>query len=1045
MNADITSFNELKYFTGLTYIGNSEFYRCSSLTSITIPITVKEIGEYAFSECSSLTSITIPKSVTSIGKTAFSDCSSLTSVTIPKSVTKIESLTFERCTSLTSINIPEGVTSIGYAAFTGCNQLTSVTIPESVTSIDEQAFNGCSSLKYVVVNIKTPLSIHNSTFEGCEKATLFVPTGCKSAYESATYWKNFKNILEIDDSIIIPFADSNVKAICVAKWDTNGDGELSEKEAAAVTGLGSIFSKNAGITSFDELRFFTGLTSVGDSEFYRCSCLTSITIPEGVTSIGGYAFKDCSSLTSITIPEGVTSIGRSAFSGCSNLTSINIPTSVTSIYDYAFSNLSNLASIVIKEGNVKYDSRENCNAIIETSTNTLIAGCKSTIIPESVTKIGDYAFRGCSGLTSIVLPEGVTTIGNFAFYDCGNLESIAIPNSVTRIFGWLLDDCGSLRNIYCYAEQIPYAIGESFKNLGLESVILHVPAASLDAYKTISPWNYFRNIVAIGYEIYATNINLDQTEYALTAEGETVQLNAIIAPDDATFKDVTWTSSDESVATVDGNGLVTAVGDGVAIITATTTDGTDLCTSCMVYVNIAVYATDIYLDQTKYALTTEGETAQLAATIAPDDATFKDVMWTSFDESVATVDENGLVTAVGNGVAIITVTTVDGTDLIASCTVYVSIPIENNTPDVTGKTFTLRCERGYVGYNGSTLCSTTQEAASEFAIVNYGTTNYLYDVTNKAFVVHSTAAMAGDKGNRSLESSTYFAAAVTGLTWGKTGFEAYPWYLEDCFTNWMNMDGDKKVCMNTWKDFEGGNGGNTYQVDIVSTSFDATEAIQMLDNYFQTAVEVTDEQYQAALNSVGTDTQYAIYTLKGGTRYYLTSEGYLTAHPTRDCVLTFARTEGDGLFRSPGWKVDACFTNPQLSENGGASGALLPQGHILTDKQGRDDWEGQVWYLGDNGCYAVRATNAVSDTWGANTYWTVLDTNGDGVPEADYSWAPAFVWQLESDVVSVGIRDIDNGQSNESDAWYTLDGRKLSGKPATKGIYIRNNQKVLVK
>jgi len=370
----------------------------------------------------------------------------------------------------------------------------------------------------------------------------------------------------------------------------------------------------------------------------------------------------------------------------------------------------------------------------------------------------------------------------------------------------------------------------------------------------------------------------------------------------------------------------------------------------------------------------------------------------------------------------------------------------NETPNVTGKTFRLRCARGYVGYDGSTLCSTTQEAASEFAIVDYGTTNYLYDVTNKAFVIHSAAAMAGTEGNRSLESSTYFAAAVTGLTWGKTGFETYPWYLEDSFTNWMNMDGELKVCMNTWKDFEEGNGGNTYQVEIVSTSFDATEAIQMLDNYFQTAVEVTDEQYQAALNSVETDTQYAIYTLKGRTRYYLTSEGYLTANPTKDCVLTFARTEGDGLFRSPGWKLDACFSNPKLSENGGESGALLPQGHILTDTGNhRDAWEGQVWYLGDNGCYAVRATNAVSDTWGANTYWTVLDNNGDGVPEADYSWAPAFVWQLESDVESVGIRGIDNGPCNESGAWYTLDGRKLNAQPATKGIYIRNNQKVLLK
>ena len=540
-------------------------------------------------------------------------------------------------------------------------------------------------------------------------------------------------------------------------------------------------------------------------------------------------------------------------------------------------------------------------------------------------------------------------------------------------------------------------------------------------------------------KIPVTSITLDKTSEMLTEMGQTIQLTPTVLPDNATDKTVTWSSSNPAVATVSETGLVNAVGSGTATITATAADGSGVTASCEVTVKIPV--TSITLDTTSEILTAIGQTVQLTPTIVPDNATLRNVTWTSSNESVAVVDENGLVKALGNGIAVITATTVDGTNLSASCTVEVV----DNTPHVTGKTFTLRCARGYVGYDGSTLCSTTQEAASEFAIVDYGTTNYLYDVTHKAFVIHSTAAMAGDMGNRSLESSTYFAAAVTGLTWGKTGFETYPWYLEDCFGNWLNMNKAGNVYMNTWQDFEDGDGGNTYQVDIVSTSFDATEAIQMLDNYFQTAVEVTDEQYQAALNSVGTDTQYAIYTLKGRTRYYLTNEGYLTAEPTKDCVLTFARTEGDGLFRSPGWKVDACFTNPHLSENGGASGALLPQGHILTDKQGRDDWEGQVWYLGDNGCYAVRATNAVSDTWGANTYWTVLDTNGDGVPEADYSWAPAFVWQLESDVVSVGIRDIDNGQSREAGAWYTLDGRKLSGKPATKGIFIQNSKKVVVR
>ena len=612
--------------------------------------------------------------------------------------------------------------------------------------------------------------------------------------------------------------------------------------------------------------------------------------------------------------------------------------------------------------------------------------------------------------------------------------------------------------------------------------------------------DYSFNLVAPSAVIHVEDISVNPTSITLTPENNTVQLSATVTPSNATDKSVRWESNNTPVATVDDNGLVTAISTGTAIVTAHTNDG-NFAASCTVTVdfppakeyisvadvnvepdsraeiaidcefsneNMTLYQFDLYLpegitpaydadeEDWVYALSSRHKKSHQFA-MTDNGSFYRVVVSSNTNKLIApgsgellriTVDVAGSVS--GTQQASIRNFSMFETDETEHPMddVYFNLiaPIDDNTPDVTGKTFTLRCARGYVGYNGSTLCSTTQEAASEFAIVNYGTTNYLYDVTNKAFVVHSTAAMAGDKGNRSLESSTYFAAAVTGLTWGKTGFEAYPWYLEDCFTNWMNMDGDKKVCMNTWKDFEGGNGGNTYQVEIVSTSFDATEAIQMLDNYFQTAVEVTDEQYQAALNSVGTDTQYAIYTLKGRTRYYLTSEGYLTAEPSKNCVLTFARTEGDGLFRSPGWKLDACFSNPKLSENGGESGALLPQGHILTDTGNhRDAWEGQVWYLGDNGCYAVRATNAVSDTWGANTYWTVLDNNGDGVPEADYSWAPAFVWQLESDVVSVGIRDIDNGQAHEAGAWYTLDGRRLSGKPATKGIFIRNSKKVVVR
>jgi len=129
------------------------------------------------------------------------------------------------------------------------------------------------------------------------------------------------------------------------------------------------------------------------------------------------------------------------------LTSITIPNSVTSIGEGAFAKCDGLTSIVIAKGNSKYDSRDNCNAIIETETNSLIAGCKNTTIPNSVTEIGDYAFMWCDGLTSITIPNSVTEIGKWAFNGCTGLTSITIPNSVTSIGEWAFSDCDGLKTI----------------------------------------------------------------------------------------------------------------------------------------------------------------------------------------------------------------------------------------------------------------------------------------------------------------------------------------------------------------------------------------------------------------------------------------------------------------------------------------------------------------------------------------------------------------------------------------------------------------------
>ena len=472
----------------VTSIGSSAFYDCSGLTSVTIPNSVTSIGNSAFNGCSGLTSVTIPNSVTSIGYWAFSRCSGLTSVTIPNSVTSIGGYTFNKCSGLTSVTIPNSVTSIGISAFDECTGLTSIDIPASVTSIDNYAFehsgltsitipNGvtsigssafydCQNLISVTVDINSPLTITSTTFSNRANAILIVPDGSKSAYEAANYWKEFKEICEGT----ITFADANVKAICVSHWDTDNDGEISYDEAAAVTTISDYFRHNTSITSFDEFAYFTGLTSIDYYAFNGCSGLTSITIPNSVKDIGAVAFADCTSLTNIAIPNSVTTIGsqafygcagltsvtignsvtsiiNQAFRGCSSLTSVTIPKSVTNIGQAAFCDCSGLTSLIVQYGNTKYDSRKNCNAIIETASNKLIFGCKNTVIPNSVTSINEMAFSSCSGLTSITIPNSVTSIGNYAFIFCSGLTSVTIPNSVTSIGYGVFGNCSGLTSM----------------------------------------------------------------------------------------------------------------------------------------------------------------------------------------------------------------------------------------------------------------------------------------------------------------------------------------------------------------------------------------------------------------------------------------------------------------------------------------------------------------------------------------------------------------------------------------------------------------------
>ena len=291
-------------------------FRDQDVTSYVIPAGVTSIGNSAFYGCSSLSSLVIPDSVTSIENSAFEGCSSLSSLVIPDSVTRIGNCAFKDCDFLRSLVIPDSVTSIGDCAFEGCESLSSLVIPDSVTSIGEHAFCGwdgeliCLSPCFIYEN-KVLFDKEKSkiiSFRDKETTSYIIPDNVTSIGGSAFY--GCKSLR----SLVIP----------------NG-----------VTSIGN--SAFYGCSSLRSLVIPNGVTSIGDRAFECCSSLSSLIIPNSVTSIGNSAFRYCLSLSSLVIPDGVTSIGDDAFYGCSSLRSLVIPNGVTSIGDRAFEycNLSN--------------------------------------------------------------------------------------------------------------------------------------------------------------------------------------------------------------------------------------------------------------------------------------------------------------------------------------------------------------------------------------------------------------------------------------------------------------------------------------------------------------------------------------------------------------------------------------------------------------------------------------------------------------------------------------------------------------------------------
>ena len=493
-------------------------------------------------------------------------------------------------------------------AFYGSTGLIKVDIPKTVVSIGKMAFDGCTSLQKITVNPENQsFYAHDDVLYNFAQTELIVSAKTKTG------------------KFIVP---EDVKKI----------NEFAFHDCANIT----------------EIVLPNGLKEIGKAAFWGCTNMTSINIPTSLTALGSDAFRDDSSLSSsITIPATVSTIGSNAFRDCRKISSVTIADGITEIGEYAFNGCSKITSIELP-----------ASINLLGSSSFAKTGLTSISIPYSITNIPSSAFANCK-LTSITLPKNLQTIGAQAFANNGtSIQEVEIPESVTSISSNAFNGT-NVSNFYINNIPSKIAIGENspFNTTG---VSIHVFTKMKSIFENATNWSNYKGHFVADIEItHVESITLDNTNMTVLT-GATGKLNATINPEDARIKDVVYTSSDPNLIIIDSATGIFSVGaaEGETTITCTAADGSGVFAKCEVTVNKSFTpAESLTLNKTNASMEVGGSLS-LTATINPTNATFKNAVWISDNENVATVSTTGnltaVVNAVGPGSATITAISQDG-------------------------------------------------------------------------------------------------------------------------------------------------------------------------------------------------------------------------------------------------------------------------------------------------------------------------------------------------------------------------------------------------
>lgn len=422
-NTIIAGCKTTTYPTSVTTIGECAFFGCEGITSLTIPSTVSSIQNWAFLDCTNLLTLTVPSTINDIKDVAFMGCSNIETLNWNTYNVSPRVVSMHAVKSLKNVILSDSIKRIAPAAFANCRSLESIILPSNLEVIEEDAFLNCESIKTISIpsSIKT---IWGSVFEGCNNI-------------ETVYW-NYNDSIAM--SSMFRSAQSSIKKVVIGK-DVTKIGKVAFRGFQNLTSIevdpaNKVYDSRNDCNAIIEKE--TGSLIIG--------CKTT-TIPNDIKRLESGAFSVCGGPDVLTLPSSLLSIGAYAFSGCTGLTSVTIPENVSNIGWGVTADCPNITSITVRPDNAYYNSRENCNSIINTRSNVLIAGCKNSVIPAGVTKIDEEAFSGCYGLNSIEIPSSVTNIEYMAFSGCRGLNSIDLSSGVQRIGPSAFAGCTGLTSV----------------------------------------------------------------------------------------------------------------------------------------------------------------------------------------------------------------------------------------------------------------------------------------------------------------------------------------------------------------------------------------------------------------------------------------------------------------------------------------------------------------------------------------------------------------------------------------------------------------------